>query len=202
MAATDTPDLSRRAVTGGFADPVFDAQAVFSAILQALSRPGSILDVGGRAGPPELLSPAQAAILLALCDADTPVHVEAASQTLGAWLGFQTSARLGEPAEALFAVVRRFDGAALEAFPLGTLSYPDRSATLLVEVAAFGSGKRLRLSGPGISGVTTVRIAGLGDDFLKARAANRALFPCGLDLVLTCGTKILALPRTTLVEEA
>ncbi|MCE7026520.1 phosphonate C-P lyase system protein PhnH [Jiella avicenniae] len=202
MVAANPLDLSRRAVAGGFADPVFDAQAVFSAILGALSRPGTIVDTGARASPPAPLSPAQGAALLALGDADTPVHVGDAGETLEAWLGFQTGARLVGAAEARFAVVPCFDRACLETFPLGTLGYPDRSATLLVEVASFGSGEALRLSGPGISGETTVRISGLGNDFVAARRTNRALFPCGLDLVLTCGTEILGLPRTTIVEEA
>ena len=126
----------------------------------------------------------------------------AADRALAAWLGFQTGARLSEAADARFAVVGRFDGACLKTFPLGTLSFPDRSATLLVEVASFGSGEALRLSGPGISGVTTIRVDGLGDGFVAARRANRALFPCGLDLVLTCGREILGLPRSTIVEEA
>lgn len=195
-------DLSRQAVEGGFADPVFDAQAVFSAAMAAMSRPGTILDLGARAAPPTPLSPAQGAILLALCDADTPVHVESASEALSAWLGFQTSARLCAPSEARFAVAAHFDEASLQDFSLGTLTYPDRSATLLVEVGSLETGRALRLSGPGISGNVIVHVAGLGDGFVAARRANRALFPCGVDLILTCGSKILGLPRSTSVEEA
>lgn len=198
---SDTTELSRRAVEGGFADPVFDAQAVFAALLEAMSRPGTTVDFGQRCVPPAPLSPAQGAILCALADADTPVAVEGAGETLAAWLGFQTSARLAEPDKARFAVTRRFDGTALEAFALGTLAYPDRSATLLVEVPSLDSGAPLRLTGPGIAGETDVRIAGLGDGFVAARRANRALDPCGLDLILTAGTQALCLPRSTIVTE-
>ncbi|WAP67116.1 phosphonate C-P lyase system protein PhnH [Jiella pelagia] len=198
---TDTIELSRRAVEGGFTDPVFDAQAVFSSLLQAMSRPGAIVDFGARCAPPAPLSPAQGAILCALADVDTPVSVEGADAALAAWLGFQTSARLAEPDAALFAVARRFDRAALETFALGTLSYPDRSATLLVEVPSLHGGAPLRLTGPGIAGETVVRIAGLGDGFVAARRANRALDPCGLDLILTAGTRALCLPRSTIVTE-
>lgn len=197
----DTTELSRRAVEGGFADPVFDAQAVFAALLQAMSRPGTIVDLGSRCAPPAPLSPAQGAILCTLADADTPVSVEGAGDALAAWLGFQTSARLTEPGAARFAVTRGFDRSALETFALGTLAYPDRSATLLVEVPSLDSGAALRLTGPGISGQALIRVAGLGDGFVAARRANRTLGPCGLDLILTAGTQALCLPRSTIVTE-
>ena len=198
---SDTTEVSRRAVEGGFADPVFDAQAVFASLLKAMSRPGTIVDLGPRCAPPAPLSPAQGAILCALADADTPVSIEGADDVLAAWLGFQTSARLAEPDKARFAVTPRFDGTALETFALGTLAYPDRSTTLLVEVLSLDSGEPLRLAGPGISGHTVVRIAGLGEAFVAARRANRALDPCGLDLFLTAGTQALCLPRSTIVTE-
>ncbi len=49
---SETADIARRAVEGGFADPVFDAQAVFASLLQAMSRPGTIVDFGKRCTPP------------------------------------------------------------------------------------------------------------------------------------------------------
>ncbi|MBO0906154.1 phosphonate C-P lyase system protein PhnH [Jiella sonneratiae] len=202
MPANRPIDLSSRAVEGGFANPVFDAQAVFAAVLQAISRPGTVADCGSRAAPPAPLSPAQGAILLALADAETGLFVEAADAALEAWLGFQTGARLTEAAGAEIAVAGRFDRSALGRFPLGTLAYPDRSATLIVEVPSFNAGPPLRLSGPGVRGSAEIRPAGLGEGFVAARRANRALAPCGLDLLLTCGSRVLALPRSTLVEEA
>ncbi len=198
---SETADIARRAVEGGFADPVFDAQAMFASLLQAMSRPGTIVDFGKRCTPPAPLSPAQGAILCALADADTPVFVEGGNDALAAWLGFQTGARLAEPQEARFAVAGRFDETALKTFPLGTLTYPDRSATLLVEVVSLEGGEPLRLTGPGIAGEASVHIEGLGRGFLAARQANRALNPCGLDLILTAGSRALCLPRSTIVTE-
>ncbi|TFF24891.1 phosphonate C-P lyase system protein PhnH [Jiella endophytica] len=200
--AGETIDLSRRAVEGGFADPVFDAQAVFAAILRAMARPGTVVDLGHRAVPPAPLSPAQGAILSALADQDTPVFVEGVGEALAAWLGFQTGARLAHAAEARFAVVSMFGTVSLERFALGTLAFPDRSATLLLEVASLKDGPTMRLSGPGISGSTVMQVSGLGEAFLEARRANRALLPCGLDLILTSGTLALCLPRSTVIEEA
>lgn len=195
--ATPGPD----AVQGGFADPVFDAQAVFAVILDAMARPGRIVDGGTRCRPPAPLSRAQGAFLACLTDGDTPVHVEGATADLEDWLAFQTGASLAVRNIAHFAVRERFDRGALETLALGTLAYPDRSATVLVEVEALDTGERFRLEGPGIDGTREIEVAGVGADFLETRRRNRALFPCGLDLVLTCGSKLLALPRSTIVSK-
>ncbi len=66
-------------------------------------------------------------------------------------------------------------------------------------VEALGAGARFVLSGPGIDGETALAVDGLPDDLTERLAANRALFPRGVDLVLTCGREIAALPRSTRV---
>ncbi|MBL8584289.1 MAG: phosphonate C-P lyase system protein PhnH, partial [Rhizobiaceae bacterium] len=58
----------RSSLEGGFAQPVFDAQAVFRAVMDAMARPGSVHAIGERATPPSPLLPATAAVALALCD--------------------------------------------------------------------------------------------------------------------------------------
>ena len=189
------------AIQNGFADPVFDAQAIFAAILDAIARPGRIVDLGSRCRPPAPLSRAQGAFLACLADADTPIHVEGATSELENWLAFQTGAFVAPNKIARFAVLGRFDQSAIETLPLGTLSYPDRSATVLVEVEGFETGERFRLKGPGIDGTRDIELAGLGADFIETRRRNRALYPCGLDLVLTCGTRLLALPRSTAISK-
>ena len=197
--AVATPNPN--AFDGGFADPVFDAQAVFAAILDAMAHPGRIVDLGHRCRPPEPLSPAQGAFLACLADGDTPVHVEGATPDLAGWLGFQTGASLVAEDIARFAVLKRFERAALERFSLGTLSYPDRSATILVELGDLERGEHLRLEGPGIDGHRDIRLEGAGPDFVETRRRNLSLSPCGLDLVLTCGSRLMALPRSTRVSK-
>ena len=57
----------------------------------------------------------------------------------------------------------------------------------------------LRLAGPGISGHATLSVAGLPADIVDRLAANHALFPRGVDLVLAGPEGVAALPRTTRV---
>ncbi len=192
------------AVEGGFADPVFDAQAVFRALMGAFAEPGTIADLGARVSPPLPLVPAAAAILAALADADTPVWMAdpRGGGAAARWLRFQTGATVtDDPAAAAFALLAEGDDpAGWSRFPRGTPEFPDRSATLLLPVGAFSGGMPLALTGPGIATERTVAPAGLPAGFVAALAENRAGFPLGVDVVLVRGTAALALPRSTRIR--
>ncbi len=82
-------------IDGGFADPVFDAQAVFQAVMDAMARPGTMSAVRPLAAPPQPLSPMAAAVALTLCDHDTPLWLDPALQASAAvrsYLAFHTGA--------------------------------------------------------------------------------------------------------------
>ena len=180
-----------------FGQPVFEAQAVFRLLMDAMARPGRRCRIEADVTAPGLAGPAQAALALTLCDADTPVWRGDTSPTLGAWLAFHTGAPLtAVPGEAAFAFVGPGDTVPDDLL-LGTPDYPDRSATLVIEVQSFGEGERFHLSGPGIDGQCDIAIDGLPDGFAAFRAANRALFPRGVDVVLTADRDLVALPRST-----
>ena len=193
-------------ITAGFAEPVLDAQSVFRRMMDAFARPGSPATLGGCVAPPPMIGQAAAALLLALADHETPVWFEdaAVAGASAGWLTFQTGAPVADrPGEASFALLAEpTDIAAWSAFALGESAYPDRSATLILPVAALSGGASLRLSGPGIETETLIAPRGLPSGFVAARAANHALFPLGLDLVLTAGAEAVALPRTTAIREA
>ena len=195
------------AIEGGLADPVFGAQAVFRALMDAFAEPGTVADFGPRVSAPLPLVPAAAAILAALADGDTVVwmaEAQGAGEAAARWLRFQTGAPVtADPAAAAFALLPAGDDPSTwTRFPRGTPEFPDRSATLLLPVAAFTGGAPLALSGPGIEAERIVAPAGLPAGFVAAWAENRAGFPLGVDLVLVCGTAALALPRSTRVREA
>jgi alpha-D-ribose 1-methylphosphonate 5-triphosphate synthase subunit PhnH len=197
------------AVALAFADPVHEAQAAFRAAMNALARPGTIQPVMGLVEAPAPLSPVAAAVALALADYETPIFLDAplaGAPDVGTYLTFHTGAKLtAEPSQASFALI-----AApallpdLATFALGTDAYPDRSATLILQVGGLGSSghHELVLEGPGIKGTATLGVAGLPTDIIDRIAANRALFPRGVDLILAGPDGVAALPRTTSVRSA
>jgi alpha-D-ribose 1-methylphosphonate 5-triphosphate synthase subunit PhnH len=69
----DAGRFSVEAIEGGFADPVFQSQAVFTALMQAMARPGLRQTLADCLQPPAPLEAGIAAVALTLCDPDTPV---------------------------------------------------------------------------------------------------------------------------------
>ncbi|AMJ61335.1 phosphonate C-P lyase system protein PhnH [Bosea sp. PAMC 26642] len=192
-------------ITAGFADPVFQSQAAFRALLSALSEPGLAQDVAGAFAPPDGLNAATAIALLTLADYETPIWLPEILRNgpAAAWLRFHCGATLvDDPAAASFAVI---DGASdevpLSAFNPGTDQFPDRSTTVIVQCAGLDGGDAVTLAGPGIPGRRTIAPQGLPQDFWEQVAANAELYPLGVDLVLSHGGAVIGLPRSTQVLE-
>jgi alpha-D-ribose 1-methylphosphonate 5-triphosphate synthase subunit PhnH len=195
MVETETID-------GGFANPVFDAQSVFRAIMDAMARPGTLHHVGYLARPPAPLVPAAGAVALTLCDHDTPLWLDPALQTSHAarsWLGFHTGSPLaGTPADAHFALVSKpLELIALQNFAQGAQEYPDRSTTLILQLDTLVSGTDLLLEGPGIEKIATMSPSPLPRHFVEQWKQNRNRFPRGVDLIFAASDGIACLPRTT-----
>ncbi len=192
-------------VTGGFTEPVFEAQAVFRALLDAMARPGTIHPVETSVSPPAPLSAIAGAVAATLCDHDTPVwlgpRMEEKEQ-VAAWLAFHTSAPItAQPMEArfaLFADPRQI--VALDGFAQGTQEYPDRSTTIILQCDGLTEGPELELSGPGIREIAGLAPVGLPEIFADLWAENRARFPRGVDLILAGPNAIACLPRTTRIR--
>lgn len=182
------------ALDGGFADAALDTARAFRAIMGVMARPGEISQVTG-AAPPAPLSGAAGAVMLTLCDPDTPVFLAPSCEThdVTAWMRFHTGAPLAAPEAARFAFGTWDELRALP-FPVGTPEYPDRSATLVVELPELAAAGTV-LKGPGIRDR-----AALSLPETEAFVANRRLFPLGLDHFFTCGERIAALPRSTEVR--
>lgn len=183
------------ALTGDFADAPRDAARAFRAALDAMARPGKIVTITGGTAPGPV-SPAAATLLLTLCDAETPLYLAPGhdSDALRQWIAFHIGAPVVGRGDAMFAL-GTWDALGPQTdFPIGTPEYPDRSTTLIVEVAALAN-EGARLTGPGIE---TEHWLTLPDSSFFAR--NHALFPLGLDCFFTSGGRLAALPRSTKVE--
>jgi len=182
-------------------DPAIESQAVFRAVMDAMARPGEIRPLTAAIVAPPPLTRAAAAIAKALADYETPVWLDArlaAAPEVARWLAFETGAPVtDDPRRAAFALIADATHLPpLENFSLGTDDYPDRSTTLVVQVDRFGSGETIALAGPGIAGRRAFSAAPLPRDFALRLAANRSLFPRGVDLVLASGHAVAALPRS------
>lgn len=183
----------------GFADPIDDAQRVFRAALAAMSYPGRIQSVDTPAVVPPPFSRACVALALALIDENTPVWLDSAHAVGIGHLQFHCGARVVDtPARADFAIAHADACPMPGQWARGTVTEPHRAATLVLEVDSLGAGERYRLSGPGVPGERHLACRGVTREWLAARAAID--FPLGIDIFLTSGDSMAALPRTTRVE--
>ena len=187
----------------GLADPVHQSQEIFRTVLAALSEPGRVFQLAAAAPAGVLgpvgglgIGPAALAVLLALTDGDTPVWLGGEAEALANYLRFHTGSPIvADPGAAQFALLKGGDRR-LDCFNPGTEDFPDHSATLIVEVVALAEGGPITLSGPGIPDLRPVTVQGLPADFAGQWAANHAQFPCGVDVIVTCGASLMGLPRT------
>ena len=186
----------------GFADKVLSAQSTFRTVMDAMARPGSVQRIEAPSGVPAPMMRGTAAIALTLFDQDTPVWLDGmmvAAADVGKWIRFHCSAPIvGDASICAFAVIGeagRLPG--FDRFALGTGEYPDRSTTLIVQVASLCEGPAIELSGPGIDGTALLRATIGIPGLLDRLAANHAVFPCGVDLILVADDAVVAIPRTT-----
>lgn len=191
-------------IDGGFAAPVFNAQTVFRAVMDAMARPGTIQPVATLAHPPAPLSATAGAVALTLCDHDTPLWLDTGLQASAAksWLAFHSGAPLAPTAaDAHFALVANpATLIALENFAQGTQEYPDRSTTLILQVESLTGGATLRLEGPGIETSAAIAPTPLPRHFVEQWKQNGARFPRGVDVILAAPDAVACLPRTTSIK--
>jgi alpha-D-ribose 1-methylphosphonate 5-triphosphate synthase subunit PhnH len=181
------------------ANSAFSSQAAFRAVMETFAHPGEVKTVEGISAPAPL-APACAALLQSLADFETPIWLDgplADLPAVGQWISFHTGApRVSEPNAAAFALIA--DPTCLpdfDLFALGSEEYPDRSTTMIMQVERF-AGQIFTIEGPGIKTARAVSAEPLPNDFAERLAANHALFPRGIDLVLVAGEQMLALPRS------
>ena len=189
----------------GLAEPVLGSQQIFRAVLDAMAHPGRIVSVPPPIETPVPLSPATASVCLTLVDGETPVWLDAAARQAEVieYLRFHCGCPIAaEPRDARFAVVADpSEMLSLDAFDPGSDEYPDRSATVIVQVEEFRANEGLRLTGPGIEGETRLDVRCLSEPFWESVHRNHALFPRGVDLILAAGSTMVALPRSTQVDD-
>lgn len=184
-----------------FSNPQHDAARVFRAILSSMARPGHIFRFSpGIPAPPPFL-PATAAVALTLCDFQTPVWLdpELKVSDVNRYLRFHTGAPIvDEPGAAAFAFVSApLAMPVIGSFAQGTHEYPDRSATLVIQVESLSQKAGVRLSGPGLEFPVLLDASPLGSPFWRQMAENHGGFPMGVDVIFASPEAIASCPRST-----
>lgn len=187
----------------GFDQPIEQSQSAFRLILKALSEPGVIVELPD--GPTwGVLNTASTAVLLTLADQETPLQLCSTlkSEQVLTNIRFHTGAPLATRQEDIHLAVwdDALQPAELNALPHGSEVSPEFGATLVVQVAALTGSNGLHLSGPGIEKKREISPP-LPPALRNYLLERPQCFPLGLDIILTSGGRLMALPRTTRVEE-
>jgi alpha-D-ribose 1-methylphosphonate 5-triphosphate synthase subunit PhnH len=196
-------DIDLSGVGTGFNEPVFQSQDTYRLILHAMAFPGRIMTGSYGLGNEIMMDQATAAVCLTLLDRETPLWLQDGyAPSLGAWLRFFCGCELvDDPSQATFALIlepRRMPS--LNQFSNGTPMHPERSATLILQMEALDDSSGVSLTGPGIQSTIDLFVATLPNCFWEQRREVCDDFPQGLDMVFTCGRRLAALPRTTMIS--
>lgn len=186
--------MATTGLEGGFANAPVQSAQTFRAVLNAMAHPGRIETVSA-AQPPLPMDPAAGAVLLTLADHETKVFLAPSidSDAIRSWLTFHTGAPLLASGAADFAIGHWDELLPIDQYQIGTAAYPDRSVTLVVTQPAL-TDKGTVICGPGIQSTASLNIP---DTALLDFNANRS--PLGIDMIMTAGDQLAAVPRSTRV---
>jgi len=182
-------------------DPVFDSQAVFRLILEAMSNPARIVSIKEHADKLYGDYPALLTVAMTLLDNEVS-YIVCENRQLSDEIASLTFAR-GEKID-LAGFVFVCDSSSMknviENVQYGTLADPHKSATVIIH----NEGEpvcRLELSGPGISGRREVQATQTVKDAILLRDAQYYEYPQGIDLLFISGKgELFAVPRLTHIE--
>jgi alpha-D-ribose 1-methylphosphonate 5-triphosphate synthase subunit PhnH len=198
---SDVEPIDLAQVDAAFDDPVHDSQRCFRRALHALANPGTIVHCGAKLRPPAKLCCASTALLLTLLDSDCSLWISPGARTreVGDFFKFHTGCTsVATPAEARFALVNdELELPRLESFDWGSDEYPDRSVSLIIQVACLQSFGSWQFTGPGIERSRSVRAGNLPLWFIGDWALVHASFPRGLEVFMCSEDQVMALARTT-----
>ena len=170
-------------------DDVLQAARVFRQALEAMADPGAIVTLPDCPAPAPL-SPAAGALVVALADETTPIHLAGGHNTraVRGWLRERLGAKLVTAQEAELAIGTWESLSPVGRFGTGSADAPESSATLIVELDMLKPEGALLLGADGAERPLSLPET---DAFVE----NAALSPLGLDFFLTSGTLMAALPR-------
>lgn len=183
-------------------DFVYDTQAAFRLLLEALSNPGRIVELGPLArklGGAYAMPLTVAAVLL---DNEVSFAV-CGSPALAEKITELTLAKTAavRKADYIFVTENADWQEAVQAAKCGTLRDPHKSATVILCTADLQAGKLQRISGPGIKAVQEIIMCPELQAALDKRDEQEYEYPLGLDFfVLDQRGCLMGIPRKTRIE--
>ncbi len=186
-------------------DEVFDAQAHFRILLDSMARPGSINTLDTKnLSVPDGLNAASAFIAFALLNSDVTFHLNNKNETVEQYLKTNTFSQAGNSMDANFIFLSGKDAAdIIFQTSVGEPEYPEKSTTLIIDVASIQDHKQedslaIEVSGPGVKDTQTCFIQGLNKAILEALKEQNAEYPLGIDTIVTDQHgRLLCFPRTS-----
>jgi phosphonate C-P lyase system protein PhnH len=189
-------------------------QSVFRVLLNAMSRPGRIYEMGPFIGGWNCPAPGGfgsgaaflVPVLRTLLDSEVSFCVTGDKRTAKEIAKF-TGSHVSGVGDADFVIVPHGgkSRAVLEA-KRGTLKYPDEGATIIFCVERLGEEieaiLRLDLRGPGIADTRRLSIAGIDFETFAHLKEINSEFPLGMDsFFMDKKGRLAAIPRSTAIEE-
>lgn len=195
-------------------DDVFDSQATFRSLLDALSRPGKICRLPDRVyqGAPDGFCPPALSILKTLCDHRVSFSIVSGNRKSewSRYLEVNLATPFEDVEKADYVI---FDGTTFDEdfmrLKRGSSEFPENSATALLCVGRLADGAvetgmpscRLCCTGPGVQDRTFLTITGLDPRYNEARSRTNNVSPLGIDLFLVdTGGRVAGIPRSSSVE--
>jgi len=184
-------------------EEVFDAQEQFRIVLDAMAHPGKIYQLKDfDFEAPSALSNASAVIAFTLLNTDAFFHTLGNSH-IRDYLALNTGAveETFEKADFVF-IQGNSNAECLFKVKHGTLSYPEDSATVLIEVTEISkfyldSTVEIIFRGPGVEFENRVFFQGLNSEILETVKEINFDFPLGIDLIFCDkNNQIVGLPRS------
>lgn len=167
------------------------SRETFLALMWALSYPGRVH---------QLPTGADAFALIAETLLDLETSYYTLNESLQSLLvGTGAHARqVAEAAYHFYQQVKDSDMLTIRQASVGTMLYPDTSATLIIG-CTLNTGAEFVLTGPGVNGQQAVQIGGIPDAFWDLRE-TACKYPLGWDIYFVDGHQVVGLPRSTRME--
>jgi alpha-D-ribose 1-methylphosphonate 5-triphosphate synthase subunit PhnH len=182
-------------------DTVFDGQKVFRLILEAVSNPSRVVNIGECAAKLFGGRPMFLAVAMTLFDNEVSFNT-CDDDALSDEIVSLTLARKDEIASADFVFVS-YPGDiknTMESIKFGTLSDPHKNATAVI-LNGDAPACRVKLHGPGIDGHAVVHVSQTVKNAVALRDARNYEYPQGIDMLFVSDNgELLAIPRLTRME--